>query len=194
MYGKRESCEEPAGAGDTAPPPSAQPGTSGEAPETPAAPQPAAPAEVLQAFTPPTMVTTHMVVEGEDPKTAGIPKMYQPTHSQGKYWCPICKANKGGNKDSAFTHVRREHLKVFLACPKCPKMVVQSSKSWMEHMGSQHGGVQQRVPATTLATPALPAEVSVKIENVIKRVQEEEQEVQRKKAKKAGDVKSSSSK
>ena len=124
---------------------------------------PSVPSE-CKAFHPdfvlPTHRTQYLVVEGEDLRSAGIPKKWQPVYekrdvSGGKYYSQICE-HATGNRDSAFTHARR-HLAVELGCPHCPSYGVTSHDAWEKHM-KLHPNMRHRVdPASLAGVEAVPA-------------------------------------
>ena len=125
-------------------------------------------------FVEPETATTYLVIVDEDLHTAGIPAIYLPSFEKrpplkdGKYFCRICGENRGGNRYSALTHVRR-HLKVYLGCPHCSEFGVQSSDAWEKHMKG-HPDKPHRVSAEIVATPASDVEAA-KVEAIISEAQ-----------------------
>ena len=142
----------------------------------PSAPLPTS-SDLHPDFRAPTLSTIHLVVEGEEIRSAGIPPRWQPTYEKrdakgGRYYCSICSHNTG-NRESSFTHTRR-HLLVQLGCPHCPGYGVASVDAWEKHMRLLHPLGPHRVPAESMAQEVPPA-VAVKVEDIVKRVHREQQ-------------------
>ena len=84
-----------------------------------------------------TGVPKHLIAEWEA-KTSGSSgaSMYTCVHPK----CDPPFIAKGGTT-SLFTHVRRHHLGVCLACLYCPHKLFYSATGWRDHMRGNHSGV-----------------------------------------------------
>ena len=88
----------------------------------------------------------------DDVKEAGIPMDLQvhreqaTTHAGASVY--LCKYEKWvgttyfvQNPASLYSHVRRKHFRIVLACPYCQNKVYWNSHGWKDHMPSQHQNV-----------------------------------------------------
>ena len=88
----------------------------------------------------------------DDVKETGIPMDLQvhreqaTTHAGASVY--LCKHEKcattayfAQNLASLYSHVRRKHLGIVLACPYCPNKVYWNSHGWKDHMTSYHHNV-----------------------------------------------------
>ena len=104
-------------------------------------------------------------------KETGVPpelqvkREHQTTHAGGSvYLCPHDKCQVppfyAQSLSGIYSHIRRKHLGIALACPYCQNKVYWNSKGWNSHMNSKH----KKVPhfGTALADEASMAQEMLK--------------------------------